>query len=91
MTALPVLYTGSYLTTTPTAGAYNGVSVLASLANPPAGAVTAQARAQATAAALGRSKPPTSILNLKTQNLDNLRNFYDAASILRDSNGNPIS
>lgn len=95
---------GLYLTRQPNAGTPAGESVFAALANyqsatidgeessGPAAEAASLARAQAVgfdgmsyAAYLGWKQR-----ELATKNADYLRDFYDSASILRDTEGNPI-
>jgi hypothetical protein len=83
MPALPVYYTGSYLTSQPGAGIPGGKSVFQSLANPPASGVIAETDAVNNAKAVGVVKTNAPALLDRTRNRDRVRDFYDSGSILR--------
>lgn len=81
--SLPLHYTGSLLTSQPSAGIPGGPTVFQSLANPPASGVAAENNAIATARAVGVVKTDAPALLDQTRNRDRIRDFYDSASILR--------
>lgn len=83
MTTLPLHLTASYLTKQPGAGIPAGPSVFEALANPPTTGVEAETDANEKAQALGVAHPNSAALARRTKHIDEVRDFYDSASILR--------
>jgi hypothetical protein len=83
MPALPVHYTGSYLTRQPGAGIPGAPSILQSLANPAPSATAAEKKDIDRAKAVGVVKTNAPALLDRTRNRDRIRDFYDSSSILR--------
>lgn len=82
-TTVPLAISLSYLTKQPGAGLPAGPSIFGALATPPATGVEAEADANEKAAALGVVRPNSAALARRTKNIDEIRNFYDSAAILR--------
>ncbi len=97
---------GMYLTKQYNAGIPAGPSVFDALANPTSCTINGEESSGpvAEAAALARAQDVGTIDDgsygkangdkmaaLATRNSDYMRNFYDSASVLKDSNGDPIS
>lgn len=80
---LPLYLTASYLTKQPGAGIPGGPSVFQALAHPPTTGVASEEAADDKAEALGVVDPDSAALARRTKHIDEIRDSYDSASILR--------